>query len=153
MLNQAPRRWSRSQPATGSSAIEAPWTAIAATTTAAPIGSGDIRSHNSGDIRGTGSTIPGPAGRDHLLNSSTGAEHLTSGETTTSRKRSVVLAPAAHVSTLRRIGAFPRRVQDNSKHARTSASALSTFGTIFRSSCRAVRLLPPSPVDIARIQR
>ena len=37
------------------------------------------------------------------------------------------------------------RVRDNSKHARTSAAASSVFGTIFRSSCLAVRLLFSSP--------
>ena len=42
--------------------------------------SGDIHSHNNGEIRGTSSVIPGPAGRDHRPNSSTGAERLTSGD-------------------------------------------------------------------------
>ena len=40
---------------------------------------GDIRSHNSGD-RGIISSTPGPAGRDHLPNSSTGAYRRTSGD-------------------------------------------------------------------------
>ena len=67
--------------------------------------------------------------------------------------RSVVLTPVAYVPTLRRGGVLPRRVQGTSKHARTSGAALSVSGTISRSSYRAVRLLHPSPIDIAGIQR
>ena len=40
---------------------------------------GDIRSHNSGDC-GICSSTPGPAGRDPLPNSNTGAESPTSGD-------------------------------------------------------------------------
>ena len=57
-------------------------------------------------------------------------------ETTSSGRRSVALAPAAHVSAVRRGGSFPRRVQGN--YARTSAAALSVGGTIFSSLCRVV---------------
>ena len=67
-------------------------------------------------------------------------------ETTASGRRSVALA-AGHVSAVRQGGAFPCRVQI---YARTSTAASSVCSIIFTSSCRAVRHLPPSPVDIAR---
>ena len=107
--------------------------------------SGDIRSHNSGD-RGISSSTPGPAGRDHLPNNSTGAEHPTSGDNNIGEE--ISRTAAAHVSAVRRGGAFPREVQSN--YARTSAAASSVCGIIFRSSCRAVRQLPSSSVGIAR---
>ena len=66
---------------------------------------------------------------------------------TTSRRRSVTPA-ARHVSVVRRGGALPRRLRDN--YARTNATASSICGIIFRSPCRAVRHLPPSPLDIVR---
>ena len=50
-------------------------------------------------------------------------------ETTTSGRRSVALA-AAHVSAVRRGGAFPRRVQSNC--ARTSATASAILGVVQR---------------------
>ena len=103
--------------------------------------SGDTCSRRSGNIRSISNTIPGPAGWNHLSNSSPGAERLTS-ETTTSGRRSVVLAPATHVPTPRRRGALPYRLQGNSEHARISDAALSVFDIISRSSCRAVRLSP-----------
>ena len=68
-------------------------------------------------------------------------------ETTPSGRRSVTLA-AVHVSAVRRGGPLPRRVQSN--YARTSAGASAVRGIIFRSSCRAVRYLPSSPVDATR---
>ena len=142
-LNQAPRRWLRSQPATGSSATDAPRAATAPTassTTAAPMAAA-AAGRSLGQLGETTSptAVPAPS--------------ASPAETTTSGRRSVVLAPAAHVPTLRREGALPRRVQGNSKPTRTSAVALPVFGTISRSPCHAVRLLPPSSMDIARIQR
>ena len=111
--------------------------------------SGDIRSRNSGD-RGISSSTPGPAGRDTPTTAvperSAPPAETTSGRSSVAR-RSVALA-ATHVSAVRRGGAFPRRVQGN--YARTSAVASSVRGIIFfRSLCRAVRHLPPSPLDIA----
>ena len=66
-------------------------------------------------------------------------------ETTPSGRRSVALA-AGHVSAVTRGGALPRRVQSN--YAHTSAAASSVRGIIFRSSCRTVRCLSSSPMDV-----
>ena len=63
--------------------------------------SGDIRSHNSGD-RGISSSTPGPAGRDHLPNSSTGAERPTSGDNNIGEKISRTGSGACVSSAARR---------------------------------------------------
>ena len=68
-------------------------------------------------------------------------------ETTPSGRRSVALV-AGHVTAVRLGGSLHRRVQRN--YARTSAGASVIRGIIFRSSCRAVRYLPSSPVDATR---
>ena len=143
-LTQAPRRWLRPQAATGSSATDASWAATPAAAIPAVTTEG-------------ASAVPAVQSLDQVgeATSPTAVTERSASpeETTTSGKRPVTLAPAAYVSTVRRGGAFPRRVQGNSKHARTSAAASYVFGAIFRSLCHAVRLLPSSPMDIARIQR
>ena len=112
---------------------------------------GDICNHNKG---ASGEPVVQSLGQLGEITSPAAVPERSASpaETTTSGRRSVALAPAAHVSTVRREGAFPRRVRGNSEHSRTSAAASSVFGTIFRSPCRAARLLPSSPVDIARVQ-
>ena len=136
---------SRSQPATGLSATDAPWAARSATPMAATPAAAI-------SAVTTGGASPGLAGRDHLPNSSTGAGRLTSRDNNMGEKISRIGTSGACVSGAAR-RSVSRRVHGNSKHASISAAASSAFGTIFRSSCRAVRLLPSSPVDITRIQR
>ena len=103
--------------------------------------SGDIRSHDNGD-RGISSSTPGPAGRDHLPNSSTGGERLTGKDNNIGKEISRTGTSAACVSGAARRSTSPQSAGKLRPHQRRSTVRKRHHLQELISRCTAPALLP-----------
>ena len=110
--------------------------------------SDNIRSHNSGD-HGISSSSPGPAGRDHLPNSRTGAERLTSGDNNTGEEISCTGTSCACVSGVAKRSTSPQSAGQLRPHQRRSIVRMRHHLQELMSRSTAPALLPRGHRTIA----
>ena len=101
----------------------------------------DIHSHNSGD-RNISSSTPGPARRDHLPNSSTGAECLTSGDNNIGEEISLTGTSGACVRGAARRSTSPQSAGQLRPHQRRSIVRMRHHLQKLMSRSTAPALLP-----------